>query len=198
MEYRNAGLILASGSPRRRELLEMTGHLLEVIPSGADESTDETAPDKLVEELSRRKALDVAGKVKDGCVLGADTVVSADGVILGKPEDEQDAERMLKMISGRTHQVFTGVTLVSVRNGSVEWTETFSEKTDVTVISMSGEEIEEYVMSREPLDKAGAYGIQGFFGKYISRIEGDYFNVVGLPISAVYQALRRRDADEMQ
>lgn len=198
MEYRNAGLILASGSPRRKELLEMTGHLLEIIPSSADETTDETAPDKLVEELSSRKASDAAGKIKDGIVLGADTVVSIDGTILGKPEDEQDAERMLKMLSGRTHQVFTGVTLISVKNGKIEWSETFSEKTDVTVIPMTDEEIGEYVMSREPLDKAGAYGIQGFFGKYISRIEGDYFNVVGLPLSHVYQALRRRDEDAMQ
>ena len=198
MEYRNAGLILASGSPRRKELLEMTGHLLEIIPSSADETTDETAPDRLVEELSSRKASDAAGKIKDGIVLGADTVVSIDGTILGKPEDEQDAERMLKMLSGRTHQVFTGVTLISVKNGKIEWSETFSEKTDVTVIPMTDEEIGEYVMSREPLDKAGAYGIQGFFGKYISRIEGDYFNVVGLPLSHVYQALRRRDEDAMQ
>ena len=198
MEYRNAGLILASCSPRRKELLEMTGHLLEIIPSSADETTDETAPDKLVEELSSRKASDAAGKIKDGIVLGADTVVSIDGTILGKPEDEQDAKRMLKMLSGRTHQVFTGVTLISVKNGKTEWSETFSEKTDVTVIPLTDEEIGEYVMSREPLDKAGAYGIQGFFGKYISRIEGDYFNVVGLPLSHVYQALRRRDEDAMQ
>ena len=195
MKYRKAGLILASGSPRRKQLLEMTGHLLEVRVSSVDETTDETRPEKMVEELSSRKALDIASQVENGIVLGADTVVSADGVILGKPSDAQDAKRMLKMISGRTHQVFTGVTLAEVVDGELKWTETFSEKTDVSVLPMNDEEIEEYVLTGEPLDKAGAYGIQGFFGKYISGIEGDYFNVVGLPLSAVYARLRRRDSE---
>ncbi len=195
MKYRKAALILASGSPRRKQLLEMTGHLLEVRVSSVDETTGETRPEKLVEELSSRKALDIASQVENGIVLGADTVVSADGVILGKPSDAQDAKRMLKMISGRTHQVFTGVTLAEVVDGELKWTETFSEKTDVSVLPMNDEEIEEYVLTGEPLDKAGAYGIQGFFGKYISGIEGDYFNVVGLPLSAVYARLRRRDSE---
>ncbi len=198
MKYRQAGLILASASPRRRQLLEMTGHLREVMPGNADESTDETRPDRMVEELSRRKALDAAGRVTEGTVLGADTVVSTDGAILGKPKDDRDAVRMLTLLAGRTHQVYTGVTLAAVKDGRILWTETFSERTDVTVIPMSRDEIDEYVMTGEPLDKAGAYGIQGFFAKYISRIEGDYFNVVGLPLSAVYERLRRRDTDEMQ
>lgn len=198
MKYRNAGLILASGSPRRKQLLEMTGHLGRIMVSDADESIEETRPEKMVEELSKRKALDVAEKVTDGIVLGADTVVATDGSILGKPADEEDAKRMLRMLSGRTHQVYTGVTLAEVKDGAVQWADTFFEKTDVAVLPMSEEEIEEYVKTGEPLDKAGSYGIQGFFAKYIRKIDGDYFNVVGLPLAAVYEHLRRRDKDEMQ
>ena len=198
MKYRNAKLILASGSPRRKQLLEMTGHLLEIRVSGADETTDEKDPARFVEELSKRKAFDVAADVENGIVLGADTVVASGGEILGKPADAEDAKRMLAGLSGRAHEVYTGVTLVCRENGSLKWAETFHEETKVFVLSLSTEEIDEYIATGEPLDKAGAYGIQGFFGKYIERIEGDYFNVVGLPLSAVYQVLRRREADEMQ
>jgi len=192
MNYRNAKLILASGSPRRRSILEMAGHLQEVRVSSADEETTETVPDRLVEELSKRKAYDVAREVEDGIVLGADTVVACGGEILGKPADEEDAKRMLERISGRAHEVCTGVTLVCKEGGTVRWTETFHEVTKVFVSPLSDEEIDEYVNTGEPLDKAGAYGIQGYFGKHIGRIEGDYFNVVGLPAAAVYERLKKR------
>ncbi len=184
-------IILASGSPRRRELLLQIGITPVVEPSGADENIDEKRPDKLVELLSERKCLDIAKKTDDGIVLGADTVVSLDGEILGKPRDEADAFKMIKKLQGNVHQVYTGVTLCSVKNGEITNKVSFSEKTDVTVSEMTDEEINAYIMTKEPMDKAGAYGIQGSFAKYISKIDGDYFNVVGLPLSAVYEELKK-------
>ena len=173
-------LILASGSPRRTELLSTALLAHEVMVSGADE--DVTAPDprSLVELLS----------ASDFAVIGADTVVALDGVILGKPADEAQAARMLRMLSGRSHHVYTGVTLHGMR----DWKErirTFSEESLVHVAQLSEEEIASYLSSGEAMDKAGAYGIQGSFMKHVSGIEGDYFNIVGLPVSHLYQALKQ-------
>lgn len=184
-------IILASGSPRRRELLLQIGIEPVVIPSGADEHTDEKRPDKLVELLSERKCLDIASGTDEGIVLGADTVVALDGEILGKPHDEADAFKMIKKLQGNTHQVYTGVTLCRVKDGKIINKVSFSEKTDVTVLPMADEEINAYIKTKEPMDKAGAYGIQGYFAKHISGINGDYFNVVGLPLAAVYERLKK-------
>ena len=149
-----------------------------------------------MESLSFQKAKDVAarllkGELEPGClIVGADTVVAAGGKILGKPKDRKDAAEMLSAIQGDVHQVYTGVTLAEVKAGRIVRAETFSSCTSVTVCPMTDEEIAEYARSGEPLDKAGAYGIQGVFAKFVEKIEGDYNNVVGLPVAAVYQRLR--------
>ena len=184
-------IILASGSPRRRELLAQIGIKTEVIPSYADESTDIAEPEKRVEELARRKCEDVARDIPSGIFLGADTIVSIDGEILGKPADEEDAKEMLRKISGRTHQVYTGVALMQKEAGNVMRKGLFSEKTDVTVAELDDLDIDEYIASGEPMDKAGAYGIQGSFAKFVKRIDGEYSNVVGLPLAAVYSRLKK-------
>ena len=180
--------ILASQSPRRRELLARFGREFEVIPSGAEEKINTADAKKAVEELSRQKAFWVSERVGEGdVVIGSDTVVVLDGNILGKPRDEQDAVRMLKELQGRTHEVLTGVTVV-VKGGLCV---TFHEETRVHVACMSEEEIRNYVATGEPMDKAGAYGIQGAFGPFISGITGDYYNVVGLPLHHLYQVLKK-------
>lgn len=178
-------MILASGSPRRRELLAQMGIDFDVIVSDADEIITKENPGEIVEELSRCKAEAVAAKYPGRFVLGADTVVALDGQILGKPKDSKDAVRMLKELQGRTHQVFTGVTLI--RQGEIY---SFHEKTDVEVYPMTETEIRKYVDSGDPLDKAGAYGIQGNFAIHIKGILGDYYNVMGLPVGRLYQELK--------
>ena len=185
-------IILASASPRRRELLHQIGLETEVLPSRIEEKPTATQPEEVVEELSRQKCLDVAGKVQEnGVVLGADTVVALDGKIMGKPGSAGQAAEMLKSLQGRSHQVFTGVTLAEVRKGRIVRQETFSERTEVFLFPMTEEEIEAYILSGEPFDKAGAYGIQGSFARHVKSIEGDYNNVVGLPVAAVYQRLKK-------
>ena len=183
-------LILASNSPRRRELLEQIGVEFEVIPSNAEEKVTKQEPSEVVEELSRQKAEDVAAAVEDGIVLGADTVVCQDGQIMGKPKDEADAKQMLQKLQGEEHSVYTGVTILVKGNGAVQHVQTFSQETKVYVYEMTDEEIDRYIATGEPLDKAGAYGIQGRFAAYVDGIEGDYNNVVGLPVSAVWQELK--------
>ena len=199
MENRNMDhvrIILASGSPRRTELLQTAGIVHEVVVSGADEDVQEENPARLVEMLSSRKAEEVYERLVqqepsgDLVVIGADTVVAADGKILGKPEDEEDARRMLRMLSGRSHHVYTGVTLCG-RMGSVRREVSFSEESTVHVAQLTEKEISEYIDSGEPMDKAGAYGIQGAFMKFVSGIEGDYFNIVGLPVSHLYQEMKQ-------
>lgn len=187
MNTDNIDIVLASGSPRRKELLQQIGLKFRVVKSGCDEIIRESEPDRIVMKLSSDKANDVAGKLRnnDALIIGADTVVSCDGVILGKPVDDADAKRMLRMISGRTHSVFTGVTVIH-GDKSIS----FAEETVVNVISMSDEEIDEYIHTGEPLDKAGAYGIQGRFAMYVSGISGDYNNVVGLPISRLMSTIK--------
>ena len=192
MKPENLRLILASGSPRRDELLNTAGLFHEVIVSGADEDVPETDPCALVEKLSARKAEDVFRQIKedaDFAVIGADTVVALDGVILGKPNSEADAARMLRLLSGRAHHVCTGVTLHG-RIGERECARTFSEVSHVYVAPLTDEEIHSYIATGEPMDKAGAYGIQGAFCRYVTHIEGDYFNIVGLPVSRVYRELK--------
>ena len=183
-------IILASGSPRRRELLAQAGFEFKVEVSNADENVVEESPEQMVEELAARKAEAVVrlhNKAEDNClVIGADTIVVLEGKVLGKPVDEEDAKTMLASLSGRTHQVYTGVALFYVKKGAVEKKETFYECTDVP---MSEQEIADYVASGDPLDKAGAYGIQGPAAVFISGIKGDYYNVVGLPISKIYHKL---------
>lgn len=183
---KNEPIILASGSPRRREILTQVGISFLVKPSNADETIREgLEPWAVVEDLSSRKALDIAYLEKDDCiVIGADTVVAYDGKILGKPVDEEDAFRMLSMIQGKKHHVYTGVTIVQRKNGQT-YVDKFHEDTEVVVCSMSEEEIWSYIHTGEPMDKAGAYGIQGAFAAYIEGIQGDYYNVVGLPISKI-------------
>ena len=189
-------IILASGSPRRTELLQTAGIVHEVVVSGADEDVQEENPARLVEMLSARKAEEVYERMAqqepsgDLVVIGADTVVAADGKILGKPGDEEDARRMLRMLSGRSHHVYTGVTLCG-RMGSVRREVSFSEESTVHVAQLTEKEISEYIDSGEPMDKAGAYGIQGAFMKFVSGIEGDYFNIVGLPVSHLYQEMKQ-------
>ena len=193
MRLGNLRLILASASPRRDELLNIAGLRHEVMVSGADEDVRESDPQRLVEKLSARKAQEVCGRItleEDFAVIGADTVVALDGVILGKPQGEEDARRMLRMLSGREHHVCTGVTLHG-KIGQMERVSTFSEVSTVHVMNLTEEEILDYIATGEPMDKAGAYGIQGAFSKFVTHIEGDYFNIVGLPVSRLYRELIR-------
>ena len=181
-------LILASGSPRRKEILEQVGLDFCVFPSDVEEVITKQVPSDIVMELSRQKAEDVFQKQKeqDVIVLGADTVVAYEGKILGKPKDKEDAAAMLHMLSGQKHSVYTGVTLISSAGR-----ETFYEETRVEFYPMSEKEIRDYVNSKEPIDKAGAYGIQGKAAVFIKGIEGDYYNVVGLPVARVSQYLQK-------
>lgn len=184
-------MILASGSPRRRQLLEQIGIEPEIRPSTIEEKVTSADPQEVVMELSAQKAEDVAARADGGAmILGADTVVAVDGEILGKPEDDQDAMRMLRLLQGRSHQVYTGVTLILKEEGKSRGA-TFAEKTEVFVYPMTEEEIQAYVCTGEPRDKAGAYGIQGKFAAYIKGIHGDYSNVVGLPVGRVRQEWKR-------
>lgn len=177
-------IILASGSPRRRELLGQAGIPFEVIVSDAEEIITKTEPGAIVEELSFCKAQAVAKQHPTQIVLGSDTVVVQDGKILGKPKDDEDARRMIWGLQGRTHQVYTGVTLI-LGNRHIS----FHEYADVKVYPMTEEEIESYMETGEHTDKAGAYGIQGRFGIYIQEIRGEYNTIVGLPIARVYHEL---------
>lgn len=187
-------IILASGSPRRRELLTMLFDEFEVIVSDCEETVSSQDPEKVTKELALQKAEAVAGSLPPRTdpviVIGADTVVSIDGKILGKPADQQQAVDMLRMLSGKSHNVSTGVALVGLDDGKQTLIKCFSETTKVRVAELTEEEIISYVNTREPYDKAGAYGIQGMFGKHIQGIEGDYNNVVGLPVHRLYQELK--------
>ena len=181
-------LILASASPRRRELLEMLGvKKLEIIPPlGEELPHPELSPAELVRKLSFAKASEVAAAVDDpeAVVIGADTVVAIDDAVLGKPKDAGDAVRMLRLLSGRTHEVFTGVTVL--RGGQAT---TASERTAVRFRALTEREIDAYVATGEPLDKAGAYGAQGKASLFVEGIEGDFFNVMGLPLCLLGKTL---------
>ena len=181
-------LILASGSPRRKELLTMMGLSFQVDVSDADEHF-EGSPEEIVKELSRRKALAVASRHEASLVLAADTIVYLDRV-LGKPGTHERAAQMLGELSGRWHEVYTGLTLVNTATGRILQA---AERTRVHFIDMTQEEIEAYAASGEPLDKAGAYGIQGRGGMFIDRIEGSHSNVIGLPMSTLRDLLAQMD-----
>lgn len=193
-------IILASGSPRRRELLEQAGYKFTIQTSGYSEETDILTPKDFVMELADRKAKDVSGKelikrskgqktVSPFLVLGADTVVALNGRILGKPIDYDDAYNTLQSLSGQTHHVYTGVSLVYY-DGSKSHNKCFFECTEVTFYPMTHEEIVWYLSTDEPFDKAGSYGIQGKGGIFIKEISGDYNNVVGLPLAKVHHEIQ--------
>jgi septum formation protein len=185
-------LVLASASPRRQELLRSAGIPFEVQPADIDETPRAgESPRACTERLSREKALAVFQRRPKDWVLGADTIVVVDQTILGKPRDAGDAAKMLGLLSGRMHEVITGVCLAGP-GGSLD---TRSEITCVTMDKLSEEEIREYVSTGEPMDKAGAYAIQGMASRWIPRIEGDYSNVVGLPVALVYRMLREHKVD---
>ena len=185
-------LILASKSPRRRELLKNAGIDFAVADANFDENTvDLSDPLSGVSEIARGKATAVYNALpennkSDTVVLGADTIVVCDGKVLLKPKNEDDAFDMLKNLSGKEHQVYTAVSIVSEASEN-----TFREKTDVEFYELSDEEIREYIKTGEPMDKAGAYGIQGKGGLFVRRINGDYYNVVGLPISRTVRELKK-------
>lgn len=191
-------IVLASASPRRRELLSLTGVKFQVLPGNIEEKTSNSRPSQMVRELSRQKALAVFESFSEeekekSLVIGADTLVAIDGRVLGKPEDEKKAEEMLMLLQGNTHQVYTGVTLIFREideNGkAARRICTFAEKTSVTMYPVSQAEIRDYIATGEPMDKAGAYGIQGKGALLVKGIAGDYYNVMGLPVGRVFREL---------
>ena len=185
-------IILASQSPRRKELLEQVGLKFEILPAGGEERITTKDPALAVRELAAQKAAKVLGRAKGDClIIGADTVVALDGQILGKPADEEDAARMLRMLQGRSHSVYTGVALLH-REGDCVTEAVFSEETRVAFYPMTEGEIRGYIKSKEPMDKAGAYGIQGLAAAFVEKISGDYNNVVGLPVGRIWQELKKR------
>lgn len=179
-------VILASGSPRRLEILTMAGYNCKVIKPETDENIEYASADEYVAELSRRKAAEIAEN-NEGCIIAADTVVVLDGKILGKPADESDAIAMLSALSGREHSVLTGFT---VRKENKTCTEV--SETKVVMRAITEAEIKEYVNSGNPMDKAGAYGIQCAAGMFIDKINGDYYTVVGLPLCRISVILREQ------
>lgn len=183
-------LILASQSPRRKEILSLLDIPFKIMVSDADESVDLSLPPYFIaESLSLKKAIAVSKNINtDALIIGADTIVVIDGRILGKPKDEEDARIMLTSLSGRTHSVISGVTVLDTKSAK---SESFYVETEVTFFPLTDDEITNYIKSGEPMDKAGAYGIQGRGGKFVEKISGDYFNVVGLPLSKLYQVLKK-------
>ncbi len=187
-------IILASGSPRRAEILSQIGIDFKVITSKADEDFDKgTSPENIVVDLSSRKASAVFEEVlpyNDTAIIAADTIVVHNNKILGKPKDKNDAVNMLKELSDDVHQVYTGVTIFYYVHNKIN-VENFYEKTDVYFNKLDDETIEKYVATWEPMDKAGAYGIQGKGAVLVKKIDGDYYTVVGLPASRVYNSLKK-------
>lgn len=181
-------IFLASKSPRRREILTLMGVTFEVADSDADENITASSPEALVEELSLRKAELAAVPDGKAVIIGADTVVSYENSILGKPKDEEDAFRMLRLLSGRYSSVYTGVTIIVCDENRTCCT--FHTRSEVLFDDLSDEEIREYIATGEPMDKAGAYGIQGRFGRHIRSLSGDYYNVMGLPMNDLYKKLK--------
>lgn len=201
-------VILASASPRRKELLGNIYSEFEVIPSTVEENIEFTNVEDYVKELAYIKAMDVVEMIKSSAnanaseenellVIGADTIVYNDGKVLGKPKDEEDAKKMIRSLAGKKHQVYTGVCLIRNVDAGVDSAsrigdlliQKFYSKTDVYVDDITDKEIADYVATGDPLDKAGSYGIQGVFSKHIRKIDGDYFNVVGLPVNEIYRQL---------
>lgn len=190
MGYR---VILASGSPRRKELLEQMGVSFEIITSKCEEVITSTNPEDVVKELSKMKAEDVAKEIQaPAIILGADTVVAHNGRILGKPKDKEDAIQMISSFAGQEHHVYTGVCIIIKEEDGSEEIISFAEGTKVVVYPMTEQEILDYVESGECNDKAGSYAIQGLFAPYIKEIDGDYYNIVGFPIAGIYQRLKEK------
>lgn len=179
-------LILASKSPRRKEILENAGFKIEIKVSNVDETVNETTPINTVMAIAKKKGLDIYNSNKNDIVISADTIVVIDNEILGKPKNKDDARKMINQLQGKSHYVYTAVYIISNK-----YEDLFYEETKVNVINMSIEEIEQYINTDEPYDKAGGYGIQGIFSKYISSIEGDYYNVMGFPINKVKEYLKK-------
>lgn len=181
-------IILASASPRRQEMLRNLGLDFTIHPSGGDETVDDgLKPAEIVELLAERKAADVASGYSEGIVIGSDTIVVVDEQVLGKPKDQQDAFRMLSLLQGRAHSVLSGLAVIDIasgerRKGHIE--------TKVQMRSLSEEEIQDYIATQEPMDKAGAYAIQGLGSIFITGIKGDYFSVVGLPVQLLASYLQ--------
>ncbi len=183
-------MILASKSPRRKELLSVISGDFEIIPAVGEENIPEgTSPKDAVLLLSRQKAAEIYSKYKNETIIAADTVVTIDGKILGKPKSEQQAREMLRTLSGRTHTVFTGVCVIFADGAQ----ESFAEETAVEFYELSDEEIADYVATGEPMDKAGAYGIQEQGSLLVKRIEGDFYNVMGLPVARLSRVLKSKN-----
>ena len=189
----NKKIILASASPRRRELMTQAGYEFEVQVSYKEEVYTSKTPDDLVKELALLKARDIASQNEreNLIVIGADTVVAYQGKILGKPQTEEEAYEMIQSFQGDKHQVYTGVAILDYDDTGKETVLNHAVKTEVFVNPMTEEEIRGYIASDNVLDKAGSYGIQSGFAIHIEKIEGDYFNVVGLPISYIYEELKK-------
>ena len=188
LETRNSKLVLASASPRRADLLRNAGIEFAVDPAHVPEQRQDSEPPReYALRLARDKARAVAARHPEAFVLGADTIVCLDEHVLEKPADAADAERMLRLLSARTHQVTTAVCLVGKG-----YEDSATETTEVTMTGISGKEVRAYVATGEPMDKAGAYAIQGMASRWVTRIDGCYFNVVGLPVPLVYRMLVRR------
>ena len=193
----NQKIILASASPRRRELLAQIGLEFEVKVSNKEEVYTSTKPQKIVEELALMKAENVASdlqaegvELKNAIVIGADTIVVRDEEILGKPKNEDHAYEILLSLQGRAHEVYTGVAILSYNNAGEKEIINHAVETKVHVHEMNEEEIRAYIATGDPMDKAGAYAIQGLCAKFIKEIKGDYYNVVGMPISRLYQEVK--------
>lgn len=182
-------IILASGSPRRKELLASLGLSFSIIPSQVDETVpDDWTPAQVVEALSERKASDVAQTQEQGLVIGSDTIVVLDGQVLGKPRDEEEAFAMLTRLQGREHEVYSGLAIIDAATGE---TRIGHNMTKVKMKLLSPEKVKQYIASGEPMDKAGSYAIQGLGATLIERMEGDYFNVVGLSVSMLADYLEQ-------
>ncbi len=195
-------IILASESPRRREIMETMGIEYKVITSNVEESVEETVPEEMVQAIARLKTEAVLKKqrqLEPDCqgviILGADTMVFYDGHALGKPKDEQDAVRMLSMLSDASHNVITGVSIIIANKYGFEERISFAVSTRVMVMPLTLEQILDYIQTGEPMDKAGAYAIQGRFGIYIKEIAGDYYNIVGFPIAKINDVLLQKGID---
>jgi len=186
-------IILASSSPRRKELLELVNIPFKVHPSDVNEEIDQPLPpNKVVEELALRKAKDIAKNYQQEIIIGADTIVVLSNEILGKPCNEQEAHQMLSKLQGRVHEVYSGVAVIDSKTGE---TVVSHRVTKVHMQSLTDEQIKAYIETKEPMDKAGSYGIQGIGAIFIEQIEGDYFNVVGLPLSLLTNILKRFEID---
>lgn len=188
----NKQIILASASPRRKELLELMGLTFQIIPSTKEEVITGSSPAEIVENLSYQKAEDVFSQMAAGdiLVIGSDTIVVCDGEAMGKPHSEEEAFAMLHRLQGRSHEVYTGVTVICRENNKITH-DTFSKMAAVKVHSMSAEEIRAYIAKGESMDKAGAYGIQGSFAVFVDEIQGEYNTVLGLPVAGLYQSLKK-------